>query len=273
MNIMSVLASILWIIPCIFILIIGQWGLIQVNTAEYSFVSLVTNGITFVAVLVASWLCLWTRNTFAKKDDNNKAWLFIGIGALVWSIGQLILTISESFPNWVLVTSNDLLIQDLYDLFYVASIPIFIIAFYFLAKSLKTKIPVYSWIIGIVVFVGAVVLSYFTNWGLLFPPQGSELLTPDRFIFTSLYAVLYPILLAYASLIASILFTGIMGKPWIYVVIGFIVYSGIEIAWNLIDSIGLYTVGSYWDILWIVGFGFIAIGAIENYYLFKKSYY
>jgi hypothetical protein len=269
MNLVSLLVSVVWLIQCVFILIIGQWGLVQVSENN---ISLFANATTVVAVFTASILCFWTRKVFAKKDENGKAWLFIGIGSLVWGVGQIILTVFESFPDWSFVSNNINFLTNASDFFYIASIPIIIIGFYHLAKALKARIPALSWIIGGAIFVGAFLLSYSSNWALLFPSEATNALATDKFIFTALYALLYPIMLTYAAVIASILFTGIMGRPWIYVIFGFVIYSIGEIVWNLIDSHGLYTVGSYWDLLWIIGFGFIAIGAIENYYLFKKSY-
>jgi hypothetical protein len=276
MNIMSLLVGALWLIPCVFILIIGQWGLVQVSESN---ISLFTNIATIAAVFATSLLCFWTRKTFSKNDENRKAWMFIAIGAIVWGIGQAVLTVYESFPSWAFVADNYDILVDVSDFFYIFSVPFIMIGFYHLSKALKARIPTFGWIIGGVVLVGTLIISYFSNWYLLFPAQASEALRWDGFIDVLLYATFYPIMLTYAAMTVSILFTGIAGRPWMYVISGFIIYGVGDMVWNWITRVdpvtdkAIYTVGSYWDLLWIVGFGLIAIGAIENYYLFKKSYY
>jgi steroid 5-alpha reductase family enzyme len=68
----------------------------------------------------------------------------------------------------------------------------------------------------------------------------------------------------------SIILTGIIGRPWILVIIGVIVYSIGEIVWYNIQ--GFYVAGGYIDLLWIVGFMLIGVGAYVNYYTIKHPY-
>jgi hypothetical protein len=221
-------------------------------------------------------LCFWTSKVFDRFDNNRKAWTAIGFGTLFWSIGQLILTFKDGLYEAISGTPipENLvnLIRDSSDVFYIISIPIIALGFYYLGKTFKTQIPIYGWILAIVVFIGSMTLSIINNWGLVFPVDPANAMQMDMLIFTILYAVLYPFLLSYAVLMVSIIFTGMLGRPWIFVLSGIILYSIGEILWYNIEQGGIYVAGGYFDLLWLGGFILIGIGAYVNYYMIKHPY-
>lgn len=254
-------------IPMIVLLVIGQWGLYTVDTQSITNYS---NIITLLSSALASVLCFWTARVFNVYDQNRKAWNFIGIAALIWSFGQLLLGFYEG-----LIPMNEFrmkLLNNVSDTFFMVSIIVAIIGFVHLGNSLKIKIPAYSWVLGIAMFLGAAIFSAITNWSVFFPAKPENILPIDRLIFAVLYASLYPVLLGFAVTMVSIIFTGMLGRPWIFVLVGFITYSIGEIIWTFMTTNELYVYGGYYDLLWLLGFMLIGIGAIVNYYMIKKPY-
>lgn len=267
MTLNTIFIAVLWVIPMIGLLVIGQWGLYKVDTSTITNYS---NIITFLSSLLASILCIWTARVFNAHDQNRKAWNYIGTAVLVWSIGIMLMTLYKG-----LIPMNDQTISFLTnfaDSFFMLSILIAIIGFVSLGNSLKIKIPAYSWILGILMFIGAAIFSAVTNWSVLFPSDPTKILATDRFVFAILYATLYPILLGFAVTMVSIIFTGMLGRPWIFVLFGVIAYSIAEIMWTFMNPGENYIYGKYFDLLWLVGFMLIGIGAIVNYYMIKKPY-
>lgn len=267
MTLNTIFITVLWLIPMIVLLVMGQWGLYKVDTLTITNYS---NIITFLSSALASVLCFWTAKVFNAYDLNRKAWNFIGLAAAIWSIGQLLLGFYEG-----LIPMDDASIASLNnvsDIFFMVSIIVAIIGFVQLGNSLKIKIPAYSWILGIAMFLGAAAFSAITNWNTIFPTDQTKVLATDRLIFAILYATLYPVLLGFAVTMVSIIFTGMLGRPWIFVLLGFITYSIGEIIWTFMTTNGLYVYGGYYDLLWLVGFMLIGIGAVINYYMIKKPY-
>lgn len=269
MTLNSILMAVLWMIPFVFMLMIGQWGLIS---ADPKFITDYSNIVTTLTVWISAALCFVTSTVYSWVDLNRKAWLFIGLGLVSWSIGNVFLSWADGLFSITEATANAL--PNIYDFFFIISIPLIIVGFYYLNKSMRVPIPLYGWIIGGVVLIGSLVVSALINWSLLFPADSASMLATDRFIFALLYAILYPLMLSYAVTMASTLFSGMLGRPWILVLVGFVVYSTGEIIWNFIThpNVNIYVVGGYFDLFWLVGFMIIGIGAYMNYYMVKNPY-
>lgn len=269
MTLNSILIAVLWMIPSVFMLMIGQWGLIS---AEPKFITDYSNLITTLTVWIAAALCFVSSTVYSWLDMNRKSWLFIGLGLVSWSIGNILLSWGDGlFPITESVANA---LPNFYDFFFILSIPLIIVGFYYLNKSMKVPIPLYGWIVGGTVLAISLTVSALINWGLLFPADPVNALTADRFIFALLYAVLYPLMLSYAVTMASTLFSGMLGRPWIFALVGFVIYSTGEIIWNFITNpnVNIYVVGGYFDLFWLIGFMIIGIGAYMNYYMVKNPY-
>lgn len=270
MNIYNVLITVVWLIPCVFMLMFGQMNLVDIgpmNLTNY------VNIIQALSALVAGILCIWSSTAFSRNDDNRIAWVLVGSGILVWFAGMAYYTYYTIANTPVGATLENIVFDEnggISDWLFLLSIPLIIVGFYYLYKSLKSRIPIAGWVISVIVLIGTMVFSISQNWDLLFPETG--IVFNSEFITVALYCLLYPILFAFAVATVSILAASLMGRPWIWVIAGILVYGIMDVVYPLLNYWKLYSAGSWIDLAWIVGFMFVGLGAIINYQTLKKAY-
>lgn len=269
MNIFNLLVAVIWLIPCVFMLMMGQFGLINIDPMG---LTNYVNIIQALSALIAGILCIWSSTAFSRNDDNRTAWLLVGSGILVWFAGMVYLTwfAIHYSPSNATFETIAFEIGGVSDWLFIASIPLLILGFSYLHKSLKSKITLVGWFISIIVFIGTIAFSIAQNWKLMLPETG--FIFDSAFVTTLLYSLLYPILFAYAVAIVSILATSLMGRPWIWVIAGILVYGIMDVVYPLLNNMNLYSAGSWIDLAWIVGFMLVGLGAIINYQTLKRAY-
>ncbi|MBP7732296.1 MAG: hypothetical protein KA140_00820 [Caldisericia bacterium] len=270
MNIFNLLVAVIWLIPCVFMLMMGQFNLINMDPMS---LTNYVNVVQALSALVAGILCLWSSGAFAKSDDNRLAWNLVGWGILAWFTGMAYYTYYTIANTPVGATLENIAFDEnggISDWLFLLSIPLIIIGFYYLYKSLKSRITIAGWVISVIVLIGTMVFSLSQNWNLLFPETG--FVFNSEFMTVSLYCLLYPILFAFAVATVSILATSLMGRPWIWVIVGILIYGIMDVVYPLLNSLSLYSAGSWIDLAWVVGFMFVGIGAIINYQTLKKTY-
>ena len=270
MNIFNLLVAVIWLIPCVFMLMTGQFGLINMDPIS---LTNYVNIIQALSALIAGILCIWSSTAFSSNDDNRTAWVLVGSGILVWFAGMVYFTwytianspADATFDNMAFDANGGIS-----DWLFLLSIPFIIVGFYYLYKSLKSKIPVAGWVLSVIVFLGTIAFSIAQNWELMFPKTG--FIFSSEFITLALYSLLYPILFAFAVATVSILAASLMGRPWIWVIVGILIYGIMDVVYLLLNDLKLYTAGSWIDLAWIVGFMFVGLGAIINYQTLKRTY-
>lgn len=270
MNIYNFLVAVIWLIPCVFMLMFGQLNLIDIgpmNLTNY------VNIVQALSALVAGILCIWSSTVFSKNDDNRTAWVLVGCGILTWFAGMAYysyFTIANTPAGATLETIAFDANGGISDWLFLLSIPFLVAGFYYLYRSLKSRIPIAGWVLSIIVFIGTAAFSIAQNWNLMFPATG--FVFSSEFVTSVLYCLMYPILFAYAVATVSILATSLMGRPWIWVIAGILVYGIMDVVYPLLNDLKLYTAGSWIDLAWIIGFALVGIGAIINYQTLKRAY-
>lgn len=253
----SLLVIVTWVILCGTNVVL--WFIDTEQQLLYKhYVSFILLSITPV---IAAFFCFRTMRVFEPNNLDRKAWGLLGTGLLFWSVGALI----EPFYS-LLNQGKEIPFPSYADLGYLMFFPFVGIALYAFIKSLNVKIPQWGLFTAILVFLVALGFGFWINAG-----DFEEKLDIITFIVTMSYVVLDPILLAMTVATASILFGGLLGRPWLLTLLGlFIFYLG-DVIYTYVrnNELGLYGGGVILDLSWPVAFGLIALAATTTHAIYK----
>ncbi|QQS53258.1 MAG: hypothetical protein IPM89_10090 [Candidatus Competibacteraceae bacterium] len=216
-----------------------------------------SNVIQTLSPVFSAILCYRTALDFPTGNAMRKVWGLLGSGMLAWGIGAAL------FSAYPLLNNGAETPYPYYsDIGYLALVPLVIVALFLLKNTLGVVPPLWGKIVSVLLFFGALGLSLMANWSGL--SEGGIIL-----LVSVCYIVFDPILLMATMLVASALYGGVVGKAWWYVLGGLVLYFlGNQIYTYLVFT-EQYATGSPIDILWVLGFGMVAIAAMMTHTLFK----
>jgi len=227
------------------------------DETTYTYVS---NLETIIVAVLSGMMYIIVARKFSLETTSGKIWLSIGVGILVWSVGEIIYAIydivfsQEIFPSladipWVLG----------YVFLFVG------ILWEFKIVNIKVKpLELLAWIaVNAILFIlGAVTL---------FVPVIQYAIEEFYPLIDTVLTLFYPVtdlLLVFASGLIFLKFRG--GKiawPWLIVAIGFIII-GVGDAWyNLLAWEETYENYSWADIPYYLGYLLLLVGAMEMHKL------
>lgn len=198
------------------------------------------------SAVIAGLICFATRNAFPPASPLRKAWSLIGAGVIAWGIGSAI------FAGYPVLNDGEETPYPYYsDLGFLLTSPL--IAFGLLAFKRSTGLKAPLWGIAL----ATIVLMAFGYWCYLANEAG--LGEGPVHALTALGYILFdPILLAVTVLVASSFRGGAVGRAWWMVVVGVTLYFFANQIYTYLRDNDAYTTGSWIDLGWIYGFGFIA---------------
>lgn len=209
-----------------------------------------------LVVMAGAIFILSVAFSFGRGEGLRVQWLFIGLGALSFAIGDLIWTYFEAVRGLDPYPS-------LADVFYVLQYPL--IAWGLLRAGiayrglLDLRKPFYgSLFVGVV----GVAALYF---GLLRP----VIFTWDDTLMVKALSSLYPVADVLVGLVPAIFLVlvvsqlggGRFGWPWIAVVVGVALIAATDTAYSWLDAIELYESPNIIDYGWLLGYSALAVGA------------
>ncbi len=250
MNLSSIVMLFLWAIPLLLLLLFGAMETSGSVIATYS------NIVQMLAAFISAIFCFITMNVFDRGDSSRTGWMFIGLGVLSWGIGQIIYFLYE------LITKQTVPFPFYTDIFFMLLAVFVMIGIYFLWKSLKSEVPMWGWIVSLVILGLALFWAIsLSKTGLVLAAQAGEEITQLGIIVTYLYAILDPLLVFFTVLLASSLLGGIIGNQLWIMIAGFILYFIGDQFFNILMNTGTYKTGGIIDITWPLAFGLIAVAA------------
>jgi len=205
-----------------------------------------SNIVQTASALAAGVICIATTSVFPAGSPLRKAWGFIGAGVLAWSIGSTI------FAGYPLLNQGEETPFPYYsDFFFLLTSPLISLGLYAFKRGTQLTAPAWGIALALILLVCVGYWSYLANQEGFAGGSAS--------VITALgYTLFDPILLAMTVLVASSFRGGAVGTAWWQLVVGVALYFVSNQIYSYLTSQHLYTTGSWIDIGWVFGFGFVA---------------
>ena len=247
----ALLLMVIWFISGLMVIVFAIFNIDPVLRLSYS------NIVQTISPIITALFCYRTELDFPTENAMRKVWGLLGSGVLAWGIGAIL------FSTYPLLNNEAETPYPYYsDFGYLTLVPLVITALFILKNALGITSPLWGKMLAILLFFGALAVSLAANWDGL--SKGGVIL-----LASVCYIAFDPILLMVTMLVASALYGGTAAKAWWYVLGGlFLYFLGNQLYTYLVFT-KQYATGSPIDVLWVFGFGMIAIAAIITHTFFK----
>ena len=183
------------------------------------------------------------------RTRSGKLWPAFTVGILLWFVGEVV------WSFYYQVLSVQVPYPSLSDVFYIAGyFPFFaglsLYVFYFKGVLKRSTLA----IVAAVVFAAAAATAY-----ILVPPVLAE----DSGIVTKAFDFAYPlldlVLLSVSLLGLSVLASGALGRPWLFITMGIILNAAGDLLFSYMTAVGTYMIGTLPDLFYILGYISLAL--------------
>lgn len=230
-----------------------------INTALYVFkpggaaaLTMVSNFSAIFSGLLATFACIYAVRSFVPGDRRRKGWLFWALGFSLYFLGELTWAMYEVFLK------KPVPFPSLADAFWlVGYIPLLLgllNGYRLLAVSLRTRDIVF---LSLLLSMASLLVLAFVVAPVVKDGQISLL----EKILGSAYPVGDLLLLAPVLAIMLQFKRSLLGKPWLYICLGFASFSIADSIFSYLTRNEIYQLGSFVDLLWLAGYLLIAMGA------------
>lgn len=200
----------------------------------------------------------WQRVRISKKEGI--VWLLLCLGLLLWLGGEAIwfyleaVLGEEPFPSAA-------------DYSWLLGYPVLFLAFLFEYKRLDVDIGLKR---KLIVFLAVVVAGIIMVWALLYPiAVYPDISSVERFLDLA-----YPVgdlaLLYVVLLVTSVYLGGRLGRAWLIISLGFVVYSLADLGFSYLQWEETYFSGHPIDLLWLIGDAIVFVGAALYRHAYEK---
>ena len=209
------------------------------------------------------------RVTFFLKtwDLTKTAWLLLAFGLFCWFLGECSFAVTE------LVLGRTPAVPSLADGFWLCGVfPIIAALVLLIYGYQRTGFLIGHTVKYVFVIIGVSVLEIALIAKVCMPILYAPLSVLEK-VFTLVYPVLDMVMLMlvfFLVLITSVLGKGLLSKPWKFLVIGFAFNAVADILYSYYNWLGAYSTGSYIDLMWNIGYLFIALSAFYQKELMEK---
>jgi len=215
-----------------------------------------------VASLYALFLMAYALTTFSEKDRQRPGWILLIIGIGLYFLGE------ASWGYIELIRGIEVPFPSIADLFWLTGyVPLFagLILIY---KRMEVKLARYEKAVFVVL---GLLLALIPFWFLLFPIIKSG----EASVTEKLLDLAYPgldIFLALPALAIVLIYgRGLLGRTWLFISLGFLLFTVADLLFSYLTWIEKFKTGSLVDLLWLSGYVMIAVGAIGQIDLVRKA--
>lgn len=230
------------------------WGSLHSDTTEGLY-NIYGDVATLIWSIFASVSFILVINTFKFNTPNGKAWFFLGIGLLLWTIGDIIF----AYYDWFL--PGDPPFPSVADYAYTAGYPMLIIGMILQIRIAKVKLPLREILIvlGITIVIAIIELVFLVIPMIQYP------IGPDFTISQLIFSIVYPIgdtlIAPFALLLIFKYKGGEFAKVWFIIAIGFLVAIFADFVFSLGEWNGVYPNWWWVDLVFIGYYMLFAIGS------------
>ena len=250
-----------WLMPSIIALLVAYGVLYIWRPGGVSVLSLITDSLSVLFALLASFLAVSARRMFDPGTLSRRAWLFFGIGMaamataeLLWMYYQVVLNQTLPFPS-----PADLL----WAISYVPILASLILQYRALGvhASRRRKLSVAAPYFGVLLIGLAItVWSGFSGSG--------QIVSPDV-LLNALYLAGDMFIVIIATLSLLFLWKGLVSKPWQYMVISVLLFVIADVTFSYGSANDLYATGTNFlsgvvDVFYLAAYALAAAGGYRQ---------
>lgn len=213
--------------------------------------SIIISGFAFASFVYILYFLAFPKRQRLIWELIGAGLLFHFLGEIVWGVYEIVLSIEAPYPS----------IADVFWL--IGYFPLFI-ALLLCRNELGAKLKRYEFSIlpGVVLFFAAISFYF-----LIIP----AMISGTAPLLEKFFDVAYltgDLLLVIPSVMIVILFgKGIWGKPWLFICLGFVSFSIADSVYSYLTNKGLYESGNFIDLVWLLGYVFMALAAFYHLYI------
>jgi hypothetical protein len=251
-----------WLTPISIIGLVGLYVVIYIwQPGGVRLLNILTDVLGVAFAILASALALRARQMFEPGVAQRRVWLFFGVGMVMWTMAEVLWTYYRNFLNQAVPfpSSADLL-------WVLGYIPVLVSLWLQyrtlgvgVSRRLKlTVLAIYSVMVAITVVV------------LLWPILAEPGQVPTIEILISAYSLISDLIMAFiATLSLLVLWKGIVGQPWQYIVISILLVVAADLAfsyaaWNNLYATGSNLISGVVDVVYLSAYIVAAAGAYRQ---------
>jgi len=250
-----------WIVAAVAIWSFGATWFAEVDAIT---TLLLPSVMIIASIILGGVFLLVLGGTYKISSSMGKVWAFLGIGMLLWLVGETIyfyydLLGEEPFPT----------IADVF--YYVAYIPLtagLVIQMRLLKLSLSAAEKVLVTVLSVIV---SVIIVYFVLW----PAIDAFIAVPDDpvgLMAGAMYTVLDIVLLVFVFTVSAKLRHGKINTAWILILAGLIMTTVADSLYWIADNQGLDEIFNWYDLAFLIGYLLVTMGAIKGINVISTSF-
>jgi hypothetical protein len=250
-----------WIVAAVAIWSFGATWFAEVDAIT---TLLLPSVMIIASIILGGVFLLVLGGTYKISSSMGKVWAFLGIGMLLWLVGETIyfyydLLGEEPFPT----------IADVF--YYVAYIPLtagLVIQMRLLKLSLSAAEKVLVTVLSVIV---SVIIVYFVLW----PAIDAFIAVPDDpvgLVAGAMYTVLDIVLLVFVFTVSAKLRHGKINTAWILILAGLIMTTVADSLYWIADNQGIDEIFNWYDLAFLIGYLLVTMGAIKGINVISTSF-
>jgi hypothetical protein len=214
-----------------------------------------------LAAALAAALAFAARARFDRGSLQRRAWLLLGVGLAMWAAAELLWMYLE------VGVGDDVPYPSPADFIWAVGYIPLIIGLFIGYRALGVRLPARH---RLVVALAYAVLLAALAYGLLDPMfLGHAPASPAEAFFGSVYLVGDLTLAFIATLSLVVVWDGLIGRPWLAITIGMLLFALSDSGFSYADWAGIYAVGANWesaviDVMYLAAYLLLALGAYRQ---------
>jgi hypothetical protein len=231
---------------------------------------LVSDGLAAALALLGSVLALISASRFDPRVPQRYVWLLLGLGLLLWALAEAL----WAYYQIDIGVGVDVPYPSPADVLWAAGTGPIILGVFLGHRSLGVRLSSRQRAAAVGVY--AILLTALAG-GLLAPMFFSQPAVPWAEAFLGVYYLVGDLTLAFiATLALVVLWDGLIGRPWLPIVIGALLFAISDTTFAYAAWIGIYSTGANLlsaviDVAYLAAYASIALGAYRQVSLRLKD--
>ena len=220
----------------------------------------ITDLLAVIAALMSFGAALYAWQRVKISKEEGFVWLLLSLGLLLWLGG-------ESLWFYLEAVTGEIPFPSVADVSWLLGYPVLFLAFFFEYRRLGVDLDMKK---KLAIFLTVVIAGIIMIWILLYPiAVSTEVSTLEKFLDLA-----YPIgdlaLLVPVLLVTAVYLGGRLGRAWLIISLGFVVYSFADLAFSYLSWEEIYWSGHPIDLLWLLGDAIVFVGAAMYRYAYER---
>jgi hypothetical protein len=222
---------------------------------------LLSDGLYCIAAFLAAALSFVASSRFDRGLPQRRAWFLLGSGLALWAAAEFVWTYLQ------VGVGQEVPYPSAADIIWAIGFAPLILGLYLGHRSLGVRLSTRQRIVAVILYAALLALLA----GYLLAPMRAGLPAGSwAEAFLGSYYLIGDLTLAFvASLSLAVLWGGLIGRPWLSITLGMLLFAVSDTAFSYAAWTGLYAVGRNWisgliDVMYLGAYLALALGAYRQ---------